>query len=255
MDLVGAYVYAVSVSAIIGDDHFVIMEAGLSEVCAGYDVRYGHGVRQRQGGGDLVRGDVSREHWIVPVQGLSPADPDGVVQASARGDGTVILRLECGDWWTTMRLDVSRAAQLSTGIWEAAGAAQQLTCYSGDDQLPLPQSLSPGSKIRPVARRLHPRRGTPPQDHSRRLRRRLTPVNQDAAVDARRTVGLRIHRIRKSQDKSLRVIAELAGIGKSTLHRIEHGQRDLTLSEIVALASALEIHPSKLITLPSLTPA
>ena len=227
----------------------------MSEICAGHDVRFGHGVTQDQGGGGLVSGDVSREHWIVPVQGVSPADPDGVVQASARGDGTVILRLACGDWWTTMRLDVSRAAQLSTGIWEAAGAAQQLTGYPSDDQLPLPQSLSPGSKVGPVARRLHSRRSTPPRDHSSGLRRGLTSVSQDAAADARRTVGLRIHRIRKSRDKSLRVIAELAGIGKSTLHRIEHGQRDLTLSEIVALASALEIHPAKLITLPILTPA
>jgi transcriptional regulator with XRE-family HTH domain len=74
-------------------------------------------------------------------------------------------------------------------------------------------------------------------------------------MDTARTIGLRIRRIRKSRDKSLRVIAGLAGMSKSTLHRIEHGQRDLTLSEIVALASALEISPSKLITLPILTPA
>lgn len=137
-----------------------------------------------------MTGDVSREHWIVPVQGLSPADPDGVVQASARGDGTVILRLVCGDWWTAMRLDVSRAAQLSTGIWEAAGAAQLLTGYPGDDQLPLPQLLSTGSKVRPVTRRLHTRRSTPPQDPS--PLRQPTPVNQDT----RRTIGLRIRRIR-----------------------------------------------------------
>lgn len=231
------------------------MEVGLSEICAGDDAKYGHGVTQQQEGGDPVTGDVSRQHWIVPVQALTSADPDGVVQASARGDGTVILRLACGDCWTAMRLDVSRAAQLSTGIWEAAGAAQLLTGYSGSDQLPVPQSLSPGSKVLPVARRLHPRRSAPPRDHSSGLRRRLTPVSQDAAGNARRTVGLRIHRIRTSRDKSLRVIAELAGMGTSTLHRIEHGQRDLTLSEIVALASALEIHPTKLITLPILAPA
>ncbi|MGH3798950.1 MAG: helix-turn-helix domain-containing protein, partial [Pseudonocardiaceae bacterium] len=48
------------------------------------------------------------------------------------------------------------------------------------------------------------------------------------------------------------VIAGLAGMSKSTLHRIERGQRELTLSEIVALASALEISPSKLIRLPIL---
>jgi hypothetical protein len=39
-------------------------------------------------------------------------------------------------------------------------------------------------------------------------------------------------------------------MSKSTLHRIEHGQRELTLSEIVALSSALEITPSTLIRLP-----
>ena len=67
-----------------------------------------------------------------------------------------------------------------------------------------------------------------------------------------RTIGLRIHRIRKRQDKSLRVIAGLAGMGKSTLHRIEHGHRELTLSEVMALARALEIPPSQLIGLPIL---
>ncbi|MGH3721312.1 MAG: helix-turn-helix domain-containing protein, partial [Pseudonocardiaceae bacterium] len=61
--------------------------------------------------------------------------------------------------------------------------------------------------------------------------------------------------IRNAQDKSLRVIAGLAGMNKSTLHSIEHGQRDVTLSEIVALANALGINPLKLIRLPILTPA
>jgi transcriptional regulator with XRE-family HTH domain len=60
-----------------------------------------------------------------------------------------------------------------------------------------------------------------------------------------RTIGLRIHRIRTSRDKSLRVLAGLAGMDKSTLHRIEHGHRELTLSEIMALASALEIPPQR----------
>jgi transcriptional regulator with XRE-family HTH domain len=69
-----------------------------------------------------------------------------------------------------------------------------------------------------------------------------------------RTIGLRIHRIRTNRDKSLRVIAGLAGMSKSTLHRIEHGQRELTLSEIMALASALKIPPSQLIGLPIFAP-
>ena len=41
----------------------------------------------------------------------------------------------------------------------------------------------------------------------------------------------------------------------STLHRIEHGRRAVTLSEIVALANALEIAPSELTRLPVPAPA
>jgi hypothetical protein len=75
----------------------------------------------------LVTGDLSREYWIVPVHGLTRAESDGVVQAIARPDGTVILHLTCGGSRTTVRLDGSRAAQFSTGIWEAASSDQQTT--------------------------------------------------------------------------------------------------------------------------------
>jgi len=201
-----------------------------------------------------VTGDVSRERWIVPVHGLTGTDPDGVVQAIARRDGTVILDLTCGDSRITGWLDVSRAAQLSTGIWEAAGASQQLTGYLGDDHPALPPH---GSGVRPVVQRSHLHRNAPLRRNSPMPRQRLTPVNQAAAMDAddTRMIGQRIRRIRTARDKSLQVIAGLAGMSKSTLHRIEHGQRDVTLSEIVALANALEITPSTLIRLPILAPA
>jgi transcriptional regulator with XRE-family HTH domain len=39
-----------------------------------------------------------------------------------------------------------------------------------------------------------------------------------------RTIGWRLRRIREARGKSLRVIAGLAGMSTSTLHRIEHGQ-------------------------------
>ncbi|MGH3996704.1 MAG: helix-turn-helix domain-containing protein [Pseudonocardiaceae bacterium] len=68
-------------------------------------------------------------------------------------------------------------------------------------------------------------------------------------------IGRRIRRIRNTRDKSLRVIAELAGMSTSTLHRIEHGQRELTLSEIMALSSALRTAPATLIRLPILAPS
>ncbi len=75
------------------------------------------------------------------------------------------------------------------------------------------------------------------------------------AEDAR-TIGRRIRWIRKARDKSLRVIAGLAGgMSSSTLHRIEHGQRAVTLPEIVALASALQVPPSELTRLPVPAPA
>jgi transcriptional regulator with XRE-family HTH domain len=70
-----------------------------------------------------------------------------------------------------------------------------------------------------------------------------------------RTIGWRLRRIRNSRGKSLRVISELAGMSSSTLHRIEHGQSAVTLSEIVRLANALEIAPSELTTLPVPAPA
>ncbi|MGH3905083.1 MAG: helix-turn-helix domain-containing protein [Pseudonocardiaceae bacterium] len=79
-------------------------------------------------------------------------------------------------------------------------------------------------------------------------------MHQEAARHTRRTTGLRIRRIRHAQHKSLEVVAGLAGMSTSTLHHIEHGRRDLTVSEIAALAAALKIDPTELFTLPTLAP-
>ncbi len=207
-------------------------------------------VVRRPGPGDSVAGEVSREHWIVPVHGLTRADPDGVVQAIARRDGTVSLHLSCGDFQTMVWFDVSLTAQLCTGIWEAAGVAQELTGHLGDDR-PAPPHVP---EDQPVTWSSHPHRNAPPRDPSPRNRRIPIRVNNGAATDVTRTIGGRIQRIRAARGKSLRVISGLAGMGRSTLHRIEHGRRDVTLSEIVALSSALEIAPSKLISLPIFAP-
>ncbi|MGH4009551.1 MAG: helix-turn-helix domain-containing protein [Pseudonocardiaceae bacterium] len=70
------------------------------------------------------------------------------------------------------------------------------------------------------------------------------------------TIGARLRRIRRARRKSLRVIAELAGMSKSQLDRIERGEVALDrLSDILALAKALEISPSELIRLPVPAPA
>lgn len=51
--------------------------------------------------------------------------------------------------------------------------------------------------------------------------------------------------------KSLRVVAELAGISKSHLSRLERGERALdSRAEVVALANALQIAPSELTSMP-----
>ncbi|PZS40457.1 MAG: hypothetical protein DLM62_02815 [Pseudonocardiales bacterium] len=65
-----------------------------------------------------------------------------------------------------------------------------------------------------------------------------------------------MRQIRKSRDKSLVIIAGLAGMSKSQLDRIERGEVALDrLSEIVALADALQIAPSDLMRLPVPAPA
>ncbi|MGH3698211.1 MAG: hypothetical protein ACRDQY_01810 [Pseudonocardiaceae bacterium] len=73
--------------------------------------------------------DISRDHWTVPVQALTRANLDGMARMVACRDGSVTLHLTCAGTQVGVRLDVSRAAQLSTGIWEAAGIAQQLTTH------------------------------------------------------------------------------------------------------------------------------
>jgi tetratricopeptide (TPR) repeat protein len=75
-------------------------------------------------------------------------------------------------------------------------------------------------------------------------------------VDDGLTIGQRLRMIRNDRDKSLRVVAGLAGMGKSRLSQIERGEVALdSLSEIVALANALQIAPSELIRLPLPAPA
>jgi transcriptional regulator with XRE-family HTH domain len=209
-------------------------------------------------GGGLVSSDISRDHWKVSVQGLTCPDLDGMARLAACHDGSVTLHLTCAGTQVGVRLDISRAAQLSTGIWEAAGVSQQLTRRLGDGWSPPPQlptgSGQPTSSLvnAPPPRRAAPRRrpggigGGP------------TPVNEGATMDAEeaRTIGWRLRRIREDRGKSLQVIAGLAGgMSASTLHRIEHGRRPVTLSEIVALANALQIAPSELTRLPVPAPA
>lgn len=74
-------------------------------------------------------------------------------------------------------------------------------------------------------------------------------------ADEARTIGRRVRQIRDARRKSLRVVAGLAGMSATHLWRIEHGERALDLSELVALADVLEIAPAELIRLPVPAPA
>ncbi len=66
---------------------------------------------------------------------------------------------------------------------------------------------------------------------------------------------MRLWRVRDDRGKSLRVVAGLAGMSAATLWRIEQGQRSVTLSELRALANALQISPGELTRLPVPAPA
>jgi transcriptional regulator with XRE-family HTH domain len=70
-------------------------------------------------------------------------------------------------------------------------------------------------------------------------------------LDGARPIGRRLRQVRQTRRKSLRVVAGLAGISSSHLHRIETGVRPLdNLTLILALANALQVAPSELVTLP-----
>jgi transcriptional regulator with XRE-family HTH domain len=67
-------------------------------------------------------------------------------------------------------------------------------------------------------------------------------------------IGRRLRRFRNVRGKSLKVIAELAGISESHLSRLERGERALDRRSLVAgLAAALEVAPTDLTSVESRT--
>lgn len=74
-------------------------------------------------------------------------------------------------------------------------------------------------------------------------------------ADDNRTIGRRLREVRIWRRKSLKVVAELAGISEGYLSKLERGQSPIERrSLIVALANALEIAPSELTRLPMPAP-
>ncbi|QWF76729.1 HTH-type transcriptional regulator SutR [Amycolatopsis sp. CA-230715] len=60
-------------------------------------------------------------------------------------------------------------------------------------------------------------------------------------MDVAQVVGTTVRRLRSSAGISLADLAEACGIGKTTLHGIEQGQGNPTLSTLWALATALHV--------------
>lgn len=61
-------------------------------------------------------------------------------------------------------------------------------------------------------------------------------------VEEVRTIGQRLREIRYWRGKSLRVVAELAGISESYLSRLERSERQVDRRSLLeALAAALEV--------------
>ncbi|MGH3875096.1 MAG: hypothetical protein ACRDSR_26965 [Pseudonocardiaceae bacterium] len=81
----------------------------------------------------------------MPVQPLTSTDPDGTGQLVACRDGSVILHLTCAGTQGSVRLNISRPAQLSTGICEAAGVSQKLSTHRW-----MPPPTWPNSSAPPV---------------------------------------------------------------------------------------------------------
>lgn len=70
-------------------------------------------------------------------------------------------------------------------------------------------------------------------------------------VDEQQDITRRLRELRAWRRKTLKVVAELAGITEGHLSRLEHRKRQLNKrSTIAALAAALEVSPSELIGQP-----
>ncbi|MGH3941616.1 MAG: helix-turn-helix domain-containing protein [Pseudonocardiaceae bacterium] len=70
-----------------------------------------------------------------------------------------------------------------------------------------------------------------------------------------RAIGWALWQARDDRGKSLRVVAELAGMSKDTLNRIERGLLSPTLDQVYALAQVLQVSVSDLTRLPFPAPA
>ena len=60
--------------------------------------------------------------------------------------------------------------------------------------------------------------------------------------NTRLRIGERIAEMRKDKGMSQRQLAELTGIHHINIHKIEHGQINLTIDKLTVIAEALDAH-------------
>ena len=61
-----------------------------------------------------------------------------------------------------------------------------------------------------------------------------------------------LRQIRESRGLTQGQLAEMAGVTQGTISKIEHGNMNVSLEKITAIAAALGIHPVEMFTLPDL---
>lgn len=75
-------------------------------------------------------------------------------------------------------------------------------------------------------------------------------------LDDQHTMGKRLRAIRESRNKSLRLVARLAGVSRSWLSEVERGETPLnSIQQIIAIANVLQIPPTEITKLPVPAPA
>ena len=65
-------------------------------------------------------------------------------------------------------------------------------------------------------------------------------------IDYREALGKRIRELRKAKKLTQQKLADLADVELSTLNRAELGKAALSVTNLIAISEALEIHPKEL---------
>lgn len=76
------------------------------------------------------------------------------------------------------------------------------------------------------------------------------PEHPQLALEEAVVLGHNVERLRKAQQISMTTFAQMAGISRPTLYKIENGTSDLKLSMIARIAKALDTTVVALLTSP-----